>query len=185
MPDDDELYSRFLTGDSSALDMLMLRYAGRMTLYLGALLHNEHDAEDLVIDTFAAVLAKRPKIREGHFQAYIYQAARNRAFRFHAVRKRTVLFSPDENLLPEMQEVHPQDIFLQDERRRALHRCLGRIDPEPREALWLVYFENMSYAQAAAVMGVSPKKVDNLLGKGKRLMRRELEAEGFEGFSDL
>ena len=184
MPGDDELYSLFLAGDSSALDTLMLRYAGRMTLYLSALLHNAHDAEDLVIDTFAAVLAKKPRIQEGHFQAYIYQAARNRAFRFHTVRKRTVLFSPEENILPAIQEVHPQDAYLQDEQRQALHRCLSRIDPEPREALWLVYFENMTYTQAAAVMGISAKKVDNLLGKGKRLMRRELETEGIDGLSD-
>ena len=36
----------------------------------------------------------------------------------------------------------------------------------------------MSYTEAASVMGVNNKKVDNLLAKGKREMKEELIREG-------
>ena len=56
--------------------------------------------------------------------------------------------------------------------------CLDRIDPELREALWLVYMEELTYNEAALVMGVKPKRVDHLLTRGKEHMRRELAKEG-------
>ena len=71
-----------------------------------------------------------------------------------------------------------EEIVMEAERNRILHQCLNRTDAAVREALWLIYFEKMSYAQAAKIMHVSVKKIDNLLMKGKRLLRAELEKEG-------
>ena len=49
---------------------------------------------------------------------------------------------------------------------------------EYREALYLTYFEGMSYAQAAEVMGKSVKQVTNLVYRGKERLRGLLEQEG-------
>ena len=178
MNSDDELYSRFLAGDMASADSLMVKYTGRLIMYVDAMVHDIHDAEDLVIDTFAAVMTRRPQIREGGFQAYLYRAVRNRAFRFSILRRRIKTFSLEEECAEELLAVRPEDEFLRDERRQAVQRCLNRIDPECREAIWLTFFEGLSYAEAAAVMGVNAKKVDNLLTKGKRSMKAELEKEG-------
>ena len=59
-----------------------------------------------------------------------------------------------------------------------LHICLDRIEPQLKEALWLVYFEEMSYREAADIMGVNTKRIDHLLTRGKRKLREELEKEG-------
>ena len=177
MPDD-ELYSRFLAGDMTAGDELMAKYAGRLILYVDALIHDMRDSEDVVIETFAVILTRRPKIREGGFQAYVYQAVRRRAIRFHVRKNRMSVVSLDEEDAEEIEAVRPEDEFIRDERRRSVRLCLNRIDPECREALWLTYFEGMSYTEAAAVMGVNNKKIDNLLLKGKRAMKEELSREG-------
>ena len=66
----------------------------------------------------------------------------------------------------------------EEEKKSILHLCLERIDPELREALWLIYFEDLSYADAAGVMNVSRKRVDKLLQRGKAILRTELEKEG-------
>ncbi len=178
MTQDDELYARYLSGDSSAVDDLMRKYTGRLIMYLDAMVHNIRDAEDLVIETFAAIMTKRPAIREGGFQAYLYQAARNRTTRFRLRRRKISTFSLDEDEAEQLQAVRPEDEFLRDEQRIAVRNCLNRIDPECREAIWLTYFEGLSYAEAAAVMGTDAKRIDNLLIKGKRNMRSELEKEG-------
>ena len=174
MTEDDRLYNGFLTGDLSSFDALISRYTGRLVLYLNGLTHNIHDAEDLAIETFAAIMVKKPAIHPGNFQAYLYKAARNRATRFRLLRRRMTVFDPEDVRMEEAMAVRPEDEFLWDERRQAVHRGLKRIDPETREALWLVYFEEMSYAQAAQVLDVNAKRIDNLLSRGKRLMK-----EGF------
>ena len=181
MSGDDELYQRYLDGDAVAFDALLEKYSGRLVLYLTGLTGNIHDAEDLAIDVFAGVMMKKPAIRPGGFQAYVYKAARHRATRFHLLKKRLSVFSLEDAQVDEALTARPEDVFLHDERRQTVRRCLNRIAPEPREALWLVFFEEMTYAGAAAVLGMSPKRIDNLLVRGKRLMRAELAKEGITG----
>lgn len=175
---DDALYSQFLAGDISAFDALILKYSARLSLYLNGLTHGMEDAEDLAIETFAAILTKKPAIRPGNFQAYLYRAARNRATRFHILKSRLPVFSLDDALIEEALTARPEDDFLRDEKRLAVQRCLNRIDPELREALWLIYCEGMRYAEAAAILKVNEKKINNWLTKGKQRMRAELAKEG-------
>lgn len=182
---DDELYSLYTgRGDTSAADALIAKYTGRLIMYVYAMIHDLRDAEDLVIETFAVILTKRPMIRPGGFQAYLYQSVRHRALRFSARRRRLNVFSMEDKEAEELQAVRPEDEFLRDERRQAVRRCLNRISPECREALWLIFFEGLSYAEAAAVMGVNSKKVDNLLTKGKKSMKSELIREGITGANE-
>ena len=178
---DDELYNRFLTGDVSSYDDLMIRYGDSLTVYLCGYLHNWHDAEDLMIEAFARILVKKPHIRSGNFKAYLFRTARNLATNFYAARKRADVFSLEE-LETELPGGSMPEEMLQDaETKRILQICMERIDPMVREALWLVYRENLSYADTAGVMRISSKKVDNLLEKGKKLMREELKREGVSG----
>ena len=72
----------------------------------------------------------------------------------------------------------PEQIAWDNEKAGILSVCLERIDPQLREALWLVYCEGMTYAQAAEIMGVSSRKIDKLLAKGKSLLKEELWKEG-------
>ena len=72
----------------------------------------------------------------------------------------------------------PDDAVLKGETHAALRRCLNRIAPQYREALYLVYDLEMSYAQAAQVMACGMTRLQNLLKKGKAQMRHELEKEG-------
>ena len=76
---DEVLYRRYLGGDEDALGELMERYGTKLTLYLDGYLRDLHEAEDLMIEAFAYLIAKRPAIRDGGFRAYLYQSARHMA----------------------------------------------------------------------------------------------------------
>lgn len=180
-PADGKLYESFRLGDTSAYDQLMIRHGDSLTLYLYGYLHDWHDAEDLMIEAFARIMVKRPRIADGCFKAYLYKTARNLAARFHARRTKFSQFSFEEYPGEFADHELIEEKLVESERVAALHACLGRIDPELREALWLIYFENMSYAEAASVMKVNAKRVDHLLSRGKKQMRLELEQEGLTG----
>lgn len=177
---DDRLYREYLAGDTCAGDTLMLRYADPLTAYLDAFLHNAQDAEDLMLDCFTVILVDKPKIREGHFRAYLFKTARNMANRLWRVRFSRQEFSLDETLgetLPAKEDT-PEEAIRKKDRNAILMRCLDRIAPQYREALWLVYGLDLSYADAAAVLGGNVKRVENLLSNGKKSLRKELEKEG-------
>ena len=46
------------------------------------------------------------------------------------------------------------------------------------QMLYLTYFEDMSYAQAAEVTGKTVKQITNMVYRGKKSLRRLLEREG-------
>ena len=178
MRSDEEAYAGFLSGDVSAYDDLLARHGDNLVLYLYGYLRNWQDAEDMMIEAFARIIVKKPTIRRGSFKAYLFKTARNLASRFHTVRRRAEAFSLDDAEAELAGSTLWEQKLLDAERSRILHLCLGRIDPELREALWLVYFEEMSYRDAAGVMGCGVKRIDRLLQRGKTQLRRELEKEG-------
>ena len=59
----------------------MEKYGDPLTLYLDGYLHDIHEAEELMLDVFAYLFTKKPRIRDGGFKAYLYKAARHMALR--------------------------------------------------------------------------------------------------------
>ena len=175
---DDELYRAFLGGDTDPFDELMIRYGDSLTYYLCGKLGDLQEAEDMMIEAFARIMAKKPRIGEGNFKAYLFKTGRNLISRFYRRSSDRETFSLEEIYQDLTDGSYLEDRIMSDERKRILHLCLERIDPEMREALWLIFFEDMSYKETAEVMKVSTKKIDNLLFRGKKKLREELEKEG-------
>lgn len=59
MPLDETLYRAYLSGDDDGLTALMERYGNKLTFYLDGYLHDIHEAEDLMIEAFAYLIAKK------------------------------------------------------------------------------------------------------------------------------
>ena len=78
---DESCYRQYLNGDDAGLDALMKKYGGPLTFYIDGYLHDVHEAEELMLDVFAYLFTKKPKIRDGGFKAYLYKAARHMALR--------------------------------------------------------------------------------------------------------
>ena len=55
----------------------------------------------------------------------------------------------------------------------------GSLKPEYREALYLIYFEDLSYRSAATVVSKSEQQIKNLVYRGKQSLKTILEQGGF------
>ena len=95
MVTDDSLYRRYLGGDEDSLSALMERHGDKLTLYLDGCLHDLHESEDLMIEAFAYLIAKQPRIRDGGFRAYLYRSARHMALRLLSRKRAQLCFSLD------------------------------------------------------------------------------------------
>lgn len=172
------LYQRFLSGDDSGLQRLMERYGNSLTLYIDGYLHDIHEAEDLMIKAFAYFVAKRPRLRDDGFRAYLYKSARHLALRCLQKKRRKQLFSFDDLEQEPESDVLLETLVQTDERNRILWRCMDELAPAYREALYLVYFEGMRHAEAAAVMRKTEKQIADLVYRGRASLRKTLEREG-------
>ena len=136
-----------------------------------------------MIEAFANIMAKRPKIKQG-FKAYLFRTGHNLVYHLYAKEKRLKVFSLDDlNEEITADGGNFEDTLCKDAQEKALHRCIGRLEPELREAVWLVYFEKLSYEQAADIMDVSKKKVDYWLTRAKTVLKREMEKEGYSAYA--
>lgn len=173
---DEELYRQYLCGDEAGLEALMKKYGDPLILYINGYLHDVHEAEDLMIEVFSYLFTKKPRIRDGGLKAYLYKAARHMALRHKSRRRHSFCFD-DMSEEPDVQTL-VEEIVQTKERDMILHFCMNELKSDYREALYLTYFEGMSYLQAAVVMGKSEKQITNMVYRGKERMRILLEREG-------
>lgn len=173
---DERLFERLVDGDQECLRPLMERYGDACMLYVNGYVHDIDAAEDIMIEAYSRVLAKRPRLRSGGFKPYLYKTARNLALRHITIRNRFMSVD-DLDAEPGSLEAAEKSI-LRDERDRVLYHCLEKISPDYREALYLVYIEGMSYEKAGVIMRKTRKQVDHLVDRGKKAMKPLLAKEG-------
>ena len=143
-----------------------------------------------MIEVFAYLIAKQPRIRDGGFRAYLYRSARHMALRLLSRKRAQLCFSLDAlTEEPEAREL-VEGAVESAERARILRACssamharrmrarMAELHADYREALFLVYFEGLSHAETAAVMGKREKQVADLIYRGKNALRKRLEQEG-------
>ena len=152
-------------------------------------------AEDLAEDVFVELLLHPDRFRNASSEkTYLFAIGRNKAVDFIRKHSRMVLLgdratmtsedelsflereSRDEERLKLMAEDNdPATSIIRKEEREHLHRALKTIKKEYREALALVYFEEMTYEEAGRVMGKNNKQVENLIYRGKKSLAKALE----------
>lgn len=172
---DERLFERLVAGDQECLRPLMERYGDPLTLYVNGYIHDIDAAEDLMIEAFSRMLARRIRLREGGFKPYLYKTARNLALRHIHLRNRFMSVDDLDGELVGCDGI--EETILRDEREQTLYHCLANIPSDYREALYLVYIEDMSYDEAGAIMHKTRKQVDNLVQRGKSAMRNLLGEE--------
>lgn len=179
MISDEAWYRQYLGGDEKAAEELVQKYGDALTLYLNGYIKDMQEAEDLMIEAFARMFAKeRPVQGEGSFRAYLYKTARSLALR-HLQKRRFRLLTKEELLFePAADEGADGELFLK-ERNRLLYEALAELKAEYREALYLIYFEDMSYREAAAVMKKNEQQITNLVYRGRQSLKTALQKKGF------
>ena len=176
------IYNDYLSGNSGALEKLMDMYGDKLTLYINGYVKNIHDSEDILIEVFAYLVDKRPNVKS-NFESYIYKAARNHALMFLRKAKRHILFSNTEMEFC-IENTFEDDVWLA-QRNKRLYECMEFLPSAQKEALYLVYVEEMSYKDAAAVIKKTVKQVDKLLQLGKKKLKPLLKTEGIKSaFND-
>lgn len=171
-------YKRYLDGDVSALMELIREYKNGLTMYLNSYVRDPNLADELCCETFVRLADKKPKFRESSsFKTFLYGIGRNVALVYLRKNKKHAAEPPDEALAA---PVDLEKEFLVKERNRQLYTALGGLKPEYAQALWLMYFEELSVKEIAAVMKKSPGAVKVLLHRARLALKSELEKEGFE-----
>ncbi len=174
---DESLYSRYLDGEEDALRILLERHREGLTAFLAGFVHDLDDAEELMLDAFAAAFAERARFSgRSSFKTWLFGIGRNLALKHLRTQKRRKSLharaeEPEGPIPPEQQ-------LLMEERRSELYAALQAL-PEPYgQTLLLLELEGMSVEETAGVMHKSKKQIYNLAFRGRQALKAELERRG-------
>ncbi len=180
MDNGSEAYKRFLAGDDYGLEQVIELYKDSLIFFLMQYVKSVDIAEELTEDAFVALAVKRPSFSENaKFRTWLFTIARNKALNYlqsAAFRRNVPIDEAEEVFLPGS----PEQRLLEQERYRALYGAMSRLPANQREMVWLVYFEEMSVAQAANIIHKTQRQGNSILFRARQNLKAILEKEGFE-----
>ncbi len=172
-------YRRFLDGDETAFDDIMNELFYGLVFFIDRYVGDTHAAEDLAVDTFSELIIHKHRYNfKVTLKTYLYMIGRSRALDY-IKRRKLITFTE----LSEAQDIPDngktlEELVLTDERKCRVHKAIAALPKDMGIAVHLIYFEDMSYANAARVMKKTRKQVDNLLYRAKKELRTILGEDG-------
>jgi RNA polymerase sigma-70 factor, ECF subfamily len=177
--------ARLASGHNAALNDLMERHAQPVFHFLCRMLGSEEDANDLAQETFVRAYQHRDRFQpEGRFTPWLFTIAGNLARNHHRWRSRHPQVSLDAeseaagqslgDVLP-ASALSPSETAVAAERAVAVRAAVEQLPAEMREAIILCEWQDLSVADAAAVLQATPKAVESRLYRARQLLRERLK----------
>ena len=142
------------------------------------LVRNEHDAEDVVQESFVKAFQGLERFRGGDSRVWLLAIVRNTAMSLLRKRKSEVAWPADQAAPePADQGPDPEKAVIASARRRQVRAAIEQLPDEFRETLILRELEGLSYKEIAAVLNVPMGTVMSRLARARDLLLRELAAE--------
>ncbi|MEL7530149.1 MAG: RNA polymerase sigma-70 factor [Bacteroidota bacterium] len=168
--------SRISKGDRSALEELFREYYTPLVRFAYTKLQDSELAEDVVQEVFVKLWNIRENVKiNTSLKSYLYTATKNLSLNEIAKVKRHA----------ELNEVYVQkqeqaaEPMSEDERSvwdERIQEAISGLPPRCQEVFRLSRFEGMTYQEIADHLKISPKTVENQMGKGLSLLRKSLAA---------
>lgn len=182
MPCEQTVVRRALAGDHDAFELLLRAYARSVYCQAYALLHNRHDSEDIVQETFFKAFRHRDRLdNPAKFKPWLMTIARNTAR--DRLRRRASRLS----LLESLDEPQPKRASTPDrqlaerESRGEVLEAVAALPDRYREVIELRYIQGLAYRGIQQRLGISDGALRGRLGRALGRLRRALDRRRIGG----
>ena len=172
-------YRRFLSGDEEAFDAIMEELFYPLVFFIDRYVQDVYTAEDIAMDVFSDLIVHKHRYNfKVSLKTYLFMLGRSRAL--DALRHRKVLKMVELSEAAGAEDGTPglEELVLADQKKQAVNDALDQLPEQLRTVVHLVYFEDLSYEEAAKVMKKNRKQIDNLLYRAKKELRIILGKDG-------
>ena len=138
------------------------------------LVRNDHDAEDVVQESFVKAFLALDRFRGGDPRVWLLAIVRNTAMTLLRGRRTHPVPGADELPEPLDDTAGVEEALIAGERRRQVHAAIEQLPDEFRETLILRELEGLSYKEIAGILDVPLGTVMSRLARARGLLLREL-----------
>jgi RNA polymerase sigma-70 factor, ECF subfamily len=174
--DETNLVVRSSGGDVSAFRILTERHLASVTGIARRMLRDDAEAEDVAQEAFLRLWRAGTTLEIGAagVKPWLRRVVSNLCIDRMRGRKRlTVVEELPEQVVAPRQE---SALEAQDMQRR-VDQALKKLPERQRLALTLFHYEGLSQVEVGAEMGISDEAVESLLGRARRQVKADLQAE--------
>ncbi len=167
---DNELVSRFISGDMKAVEELIIRYKNKVFTYIYFNVRNQHLAEDLFQDTFVKVCKS---FKDGRYQdngrllSWITRIAHNLIIDYYRKGKQLNTCSNDNYEVdlfnsPKYSEENVEQSMVNGQIYTDIRRLVDQLPDDQREIILLRHYGGLSFKEIAEQTNVS---INTALGR--------------------
>ncbi|HWQ32208.1 MAG TPA: RNA polymerase sigma factor [Blastocatellia bacterium] len=178
---DEELLRRMLAGDRAAFGQLYERWQSAVYRFTLRMSGSEAVAEDVTQETFLTLMRDGRQYQgRGTFAAYLFTIAHHSVLRHLRRERRFVAIEEDENEeQPTAERMIAADDPLadltRDETLEAVRQAILALPVHYREVVLLCHLHELSYAEAAEVIGCEIGTVRSRLHRARALLTARLK----------
>ena len=168
-------------GDHGALKRLYGRHSVRVFRFLMRITQNKASAEELMNEVFLDIWRHAGRY-EGRSAptTWMLAIAHNKAV--SSLRKRRETTGLDDDAItaaPDLGDT-PEATAQKADTGRIIAECLGRLSPDHREIVELVYYQERSVEEAAAILAIPANTVKTRMFYARKKLAELLKARGVE-----
>jgi RNA polymerase sigma-70 factor (ECF subfamily) len=177
---DEILIGKIAQGDRLAMEALFARYRVRVFRFLARMVRNEATAEELNSDVFLDIWRQAGTF-EGRsaVSTWIFSIARFKALNVLQRRPEAEL---DEEKAAEIEDHadDPEVALAKKDKAVVLRQCLAKLSAEHREIVSLVYYQQKSVEEVAAIVGIPEATVKTRMFYARKKLSELLTEQGIE-----
>jgi len=171
---DEDLLSRYASGDQGAARALMLRHAPRVMALATRMLKDTHEAEDVTQEAMMRLWKIAPDWRRGEAKVstWLYRVASNLCTD-RLRKKRGVGLDQAPEVVDETPDVEAK--MMSADRGEALRAAMSTLPERQRLAIELRHLQELSNPEVAEILETSVEAVESLLSRARRTLAANLE----------
>jgi len=170
-----DLLTAIVEGDEQVFEAVFRQHYASLCRYARQLLPDADEAEEEVQSMFVAIWEKRSALRiTSSLKSYLFQAVHNRYLNRLQHLSVRADYQRHAQHMGEGTAESPVQVLVANELADRVQAAVQRLPEQCRLAFTLSRYEELSYAEIAEQLGISPKTVENQIGKALRFLRVEL-----------
>lgn len=162
---DSEIWNRFKSGDKKALSQIYTRYFDKLYNYGSRITNDSGLTEDCIQDLFVEFWNKREGMSDvRNIKFYLYKSLRRKIiYKLSILDKQKLSDDLNHFEIQLSDKSHYLNQEITKDIRLKLTQLVANLLPKQKEAIFLIYYDELSYEEVATIMGLKIKTVYNLV----------------------
>lgn len=159
--------------DKEKFEKLYRQYKYSMYKISWNILKNEKDAEDIVHESFWAIIENFDKINDIYSKKtwnYIIAIVRNKSINFYNSKKNHGTISYEDEMEEDCEDTTLGEV-VEKEKIQILADIISQLSYPYKEVIYLQYYNDLSGEEIAKILGKSPENVRKIAQRARRMMK--------------